>query len=260
MPLFARSLCILIFLFCVQAQAQTRLLPEILAQEHYDEQIFTQGLVLQQGKFFASSGLYGRSFIRRYDANTNQTEKELAIPGQWFAEGLTLLNQQLFVLTWKAGIALVLDPHSLNHEKSFQYEGEGWGLTHNQSELIMSDGSANLHFHDPATFKRLRTIQVHNRWRKFDKLNELEFAEGAIWANVWQSNTLLKIAPDSGEVLALVALDDIAKKHARIPGHTVLNGIAYDSEHKAFWVTGKLWPKRYLIRFSETPNAAEKAP
>lgn len=221
----------------------------VLEERPHDSSAFTQGLLINEGKVYESSGLYGKSFIRRYDNQSQKIEKQRKLPNKFFAEGLTLLNKQLFLLTWKAGMALVLDPKTLQPLKKFTYSGEGWGLTHSSNELIMSDGSDRLTFRDPSTFKKTNSILVHSKRKRYKHLNELEYAESAIWANVWQSNFILKISPRDGSVIGIADLSKLTVKNNQIKSESVLNGIAYDHEKKAFWITGKYWPTRYLVTF-----------
>lgn len=221
----------------------------VLEEQAHDPLTFTQGLLISDGKVYESSGLYSKSFIRRYDNQTQKIEKQRKLPNNLFAEGLTLFNNQLFLLTWKSGMALVLDPKTLQPLKKFSYSGEGWGLTHSANELIMSDGSDTLIFRNPSTFKKTKSISVHSKWKHYKNLNELDYADSAIWANIWQSNLILKISPLDGSVLGIADLSKLAEKNNRIRNESVLNGIAYDEEKKAFWITGKYWPSRYLVRF-----------
>ncbi len=234
---------------CQLCLADNTLSVTILEERPHDAHIFTQGFLINEGKVYESSGLYGKSFIRRYDNQTQKIEKQRKLPSNLFAEGLTLLNDQLFLLTWKAGMALALSPKTLQPLKKFTYIGEGWGLTHSDNELIMSDGSDTLTFRDPSTFKKTKSISVHSKWKPYDNLNELEYAESAIWANIWQSDLILKISPSDGSVLGIADLSKLAKKNNLIKNESVLNGIAYDKDKKAFWITGKYWASRYLVRF-----------
>lgn len=224
---------------------------ELLEQRAHDPKTFTQGLYWHNKKLYESSGLYGKSFIRRYDATSDAIEKTMPVNTRFFAEGLTLFNNELFLLTWRAETLLVFDPESFQLKKKLTYSGQGWGLTHNQKQLIMSNGSEIISFRDPKTFDVQRTIEVHNRWRKYKKINELEYAQSAIWANVWQEPYILKISPDNGEVMGIVSLNTFVGENSTSPNRNVLNGIAYDAERDAFWITGKFWRKRYLVRFNE---------
>lgn len=243
--LFAVLCMMLVNTFAI---AEVKLKPIVIEQQNHDKKSFTQGLHLKNGIFYESSGLYGQSFIQRYD-HSNNIEKRIDLPANLFAEGLTVQQGQLHLLTWQSGQLLSFDAKTLKYLGSKHYKGDGWGLTHHKNEFIMSDGSDTIYFRDSKSFVIKRTISVHNKWRKYKNINELEFVDGAIWANVWQSSYILKISPKDGEVLATVSLKDLVAKNSTAPQHTVLNGIAYDHERKAFWLTGKFWPNRYLVKF-----------
>ncbi|MFL0809775.1 MAG: glutaminyl-peptide cyclotransferase [Agarilytica sp.] len=238
-------------------EAEENLSYEVLTEQTQDPAIFTQGFTKVDDTFYYSSGLYGRSFLKKETPEQPERGKTFPLPKHIFAEGSTLLNGQLFLITWREGLALMLDRETLQPKKQMRYQGEGWGLTHNGKDLIMSNGSSDITFRNPDDFKPLRKISVHNAWRKYKNINELEYAEGAIWANVWQSALVLKISPKDGRVLAIVNLDTLVKKHSSSPQRNVLNGIAYDEQRKAFWVTGKNWPRRYLVRFKQNTTTQE---
>lgn len=210
---------------------------------------FTQGLMQQGDILTETSGLYGKSFIAQYHADTGEVLRHMLLPKDIFAEGVTGLGDALYMLTWKAGKMFVLDPQTLVTRQTVSYQGEGWGLTHNGRSLIMSDGSDMLHFRDPETFEVERTLTVHSSGRSWSRLNELVYAQGLIWANVWQSSYILAIDPDSGEVKGVANFAELEAENSTRPGHTVLNGIAFDEATKTYWVTGKLWPKRYRVEF-----------
>ncbi|WP_244884446.1 glutaminyl-peptide cyclotransferase [Marinagarivorans algicola] len=208
---------------------------------------FTQGWLLEGDDFYESSGLYRQSYVVRYNRN-NTVQQRVSIPNHLFAEGLTLLNNELYLLSWQAGRALVLDPTTLHTKRSYHYRGEGWGLTHDGQSLIMSNGSNQLQLRHPKTFKITRQMTVQGGAYDWQRLNELEFAKGIIWANIWQSPIIAAIDPDTGAVLGTVNLKKLVKANTQHPSYQSLNGIAYDAKHDAFWVTGKEWPKRYLIK------------
>lgn len=253
------QICLLILLVALSlaATAETHLRAEIIAERPHDSATFTQGLYWHNGILYTSSGLYGRSFVRSYNADNGSVLAHRALPARVFAEGITLDGDRLYVLTWRAGLAFVMDSQTLNIQRQIPYRGQGWGLTHSNAHFIMSNGSDTLVFRNKKTFEIEREIKAHNRWRTFDKLNELEFAQSAIWANIWQSPTILRISPENGKISGRVNLTDLVKKHQARSGEAVLNGIAYDSEKDAFWITGKLWPRRYLVRFHETARKTE---
>jgi len=221
---------------------------EVLEVLPHDVSSFTQGLEVSDGLMYESSGLYGKSRVRKYHPRNDRSLAETSIPDRYFAEGLTLLNNKLFVLTWREGKLLILNPENLTIEREVDYKGEGWGLANNGKQLIMSDGSDTIYFRDPATFEIERELKVYSQQHSVRRINELEFAQGYIWANIWLSSMIVKINPQTGELAGFYDLQDLVKKHAT-SNDRVLNGIAYDSGKKAFWITGKLWPKRYLVKF-----------
>lgn len=215
---------------------------------------FTQGLEIHNKMLYESSGLYGRSFITYGDLRGGH--RQLALPGHYFAEGLTIIDGMLYLLTWKQGVALVFDPETLAFQKRFHYDGEGWGLTNNTRELIMSDGSNRLRFLDPTTFEQLREVSVLDDGRPVDKLNELEWHQGLILANRWQSNSLYVIDEASGKVLKRIDLTGLYPPSLRRPGTDVMNGIAYDAQTDSWLVTGKHWPRIYRLKLA-LPNAGD---
>lgn len=219
-----------------------------IAQSYaHDPQAFTQGLLYDNGFFYESTGLYGKSSLRKVEVSTGKVLQEKKIPSQYFAEGLVLWKGRLIQLTWRSHVGFVYDKNSFAQLATFSYPTEGWGLTHDGSHLIMSDGTATLRFLDPDSFKVVRTIEVHDQKGPVDQLNELEMIRGEIWANVWRTNTIVKIDPQSGAltgVLNLRALTDSVAARARID---VLNGIAYDAAQNRVFITGKLWPTLFEI-------------
>ena len=222
---------------------------QVLETVSHDSSYFTQGLELSNGIMFESSGLYGQSRIRKYLPGGDKTLLETPLAEKYFAEGLTLLADELFVLTWKEKTAFVFDPDDLSIMREMAYEGQGWGLANNGKQIIMSNGSNTIYFRDPSTFEIKHEINVYSQQHPVQRINELEYAEGYIWANIWHSTLIVKINPISGELIGFYDMADLVEKNSSDRNRGVLNGIAYDAEEKAFWVTGKLWPKRYLIKF-----------
>lgn len=222
---------------------------EVLATRPHDSKSFTQGLVLNGKLMTESSGLYGKSFLMQYDVETGAVMRRIGLPRQYFAEGLTEFNGHFYLLTWKAGLAMVFDARSLQQVTTLAYQGEGWGLTHNGEHLITSDGSDTLSLRRPQDFSVVRTLQVKEGEKVWHQLNELEFAEDLIWANVWQAPVILAIDPASGEVKGKANFSELTRPNNTHPGQSVLNGIAYDPEQRAYWITGKWWANRYLVRF-----------
>lgn len=243
----------LLCLLCLSygAHAEKILSYNIVKQAMHNSASFTQGLALNGDWLIESSGLRGKSFVSIYHADSGAPKARWALPRQQFAEGLTLLDQKIYLLTWTSGVMHILDAASLKPVETKQFEGEGWGLTHDGNHFIMSDGSDELTFRNTSSFAATKKIQVTNGRQHYKFLNELEYANGSVWANVWQSGKILRINPRNGYVTGVLDLEALVERNNKVPGHTVLNGIAYDSEKDAFWVTGKQWPKRYLIKIME---------
>jgi len=220
----------------------------IVESMDHDPSYFTQGLEIADGLLYESSGLYGKSKVRKYAADTDLAIVEKIFAERFFAEGLTILDNELYVLTWKENTLLVLNPENMELKRELNYQGQGWGLANNGRRLIMSDGSDAIYFRDPISFKIERTIRVHSQQHSVRRINELEFAQGYLWANIWQSPFIVKIDPTNGNVVAYYDFSELVAKHAGVSRDQVLNGIAYDRIRQAYWVTGKLWSKRYLVK------------
>lgn len=224
---------------------------------------FTQGLVVDGDELIESSGLYGKSFIHRYPASGMGEGHSKTLPKRLFAEGIALANHKLYLLTWQNGEALVLDPHTLETQDTLTYDGEGWGLAtfvqtsggREYTQLVMSNGSDRLTFRDPDTFAVLRTLTVTDQQQPLHNLNDLAVAKGLIWANVWYSTEIVAIDPHSGEVVGKIDLQAQADEQPGFHPENVLNGIAWDEQRQAFWVTGKRWAKRYLIQVEPAAGA-----
>lgn len=215
----------------------------------HDPKAFTQGLIYVDGHLYESTGLNGRSSLRMVDLTTGQVLQEHDVPAEYFGEGLTDWGSTLIQLTWKAQTAFVYDRFSFRQLKTFHYDGEGWGLTHDSTQLIMSDGTSYLRFLDPNSFKVTRRIHVvDDSGHPVDNLNELEFVHGEIYANVWHSDEILRISPENGKVLGVIDLLGIIDKRKLQGGDAVLNGVAYDEANNRLFLTGKLWPSLFEIR------------
>jgi glutamine cyclotransferase len=219
---------------------------QVLSIYPHDAQAFTQGLVYWQDGFYEGTGLHGRSSLRRVDLKTGQIANVLNLPAQYFGEGVAMVDDRLYQLTWQSHVGFIYDRASFRLLGRFQYPTEGWGLTYNGQELIMSDGSPMLYFLDPKTMKPVRTLLVHDDSGPVAKLNELEYIDGEIYANVWQTDRIARIDPLSGWVLAWIDLRGLLPPADRL-GADVLNGIAWDEENRRLFVTGKLWPKLFQI-------------
>jgi glutamine cyclotransferase len=233
------------------------LLPAIAQSDSYkvihayphDVDAFTQGLIYVDGHLYESTGRNGKSSLRLVDLSTGKVLQKHDLPSEFFGEGLTDWRSSLIQLTWLNHQGFVYDRFSFSLVKTFHYEGEGWGLTHNDTLLILSDGSAYLRFLDPNSFKvrrRLKVVDEHGQ--PVENLNELEYIHGEIFANVWQTDLILRVSPATGKVAGRIDLSGLIDKNELHGAGAVLNGIAYDSAGDRLFVTGKLWPKLFEIK------------
>jgi len=213
----------------------------------HDRQAFTQGLIYRDGVLYEGTGLNGQSGIRKVKLETGEVLKFKALDPQYFGEGITDWKGSLIQLTWQTEIGFVYDRATFQQTRTFQYRGEGWGLTHDGKRLIMSDGSAQLRFLDPETLRETGRITVRDQRGPVERLNELECVKGEIFANVWQTEQIVRISPKDGRVTGWVDLTGLLTPAERA-GTQVLNGIAYDEAGDRLFVTGKLWPKLFEIK------------
>jgi glutaminyl-peptide cyclotransferase len=204
--------------------------------------------VWHEGNLYESTGLYGHSTLRKVDLSTGKVLKSISLPPNLFGEGLAIIGKRLIQLTWTSKVGLVYDLDSFKLLRRFTYKTEGWGLTCDGKMLIMSDGSNNLTYLDPVTFAPVRKLAVTMDGHPVDNLNELEFIEGMIWANQWQTNLILCIDPRTGHVKSFLNLKGILPNNMRTGKEDVLNGIAYDAQQKRIFISGKLWPYLFEIR------------
>lgn len=214
----------------------------------HDPLAFTQGLLIHNGYFYESTGLYGRSSLRKVVIKSGEVLQEHALSGAVFGEGLALSNDRLVQLTWRSGIGFVYDIDDFSLTTTFRYQTEGWGMTFDGMHLIMSDGSDTLRFLDPDDFQVNHKIAVHFQGDPIDNLNELEFIDGTVWSNIWHSDSIAIINPENGEVKSWLDLSGLLPEADRTPTTNVLNGIAWDKVNKRIYVTGKHWPKVFEIR------------
>jgi glutamine cyclotransferase len=214
----------------------------------HDPTAFTQGLVFYDGALVESEGLYGHSSLRKVDLQTGKILKKADVPHKYFAEGLTVFQEKIFQLTWREDVCFVYDPHTFTLTSLLAYTGEGWGLTHDDQYLILSDGTNRLKFLDPVSLRVVRTISVYDGDRSLTDLNELEFIKGEIYANIWHTDRIVRIDPNSGRILGWIDLAGLLPASERSDEEAVLNGIAYDEAHDRLFVTGKLWPAIFEIR------------
>ncbi len=214
----------------------------------HDPEAFTQGLIFENGILYESTGLRGQSTLREVNLTNGEVIRSLALDPELFGEGITLFNGRILQLTLTSGIGFIYDPDSFSEQGEFSFAPEGWGLTHDGRQLIMSDGSAELRFLDAGTLEGTGRIEVTDRGQPVQWLNELEYVEGEIYANIWQSDLIARISPDSGEVLGWIDLSDLLTEEDQAG---ILNGIAYDSRTGRLFVTGKNWPKLFEIALVE---------
>ena len=221
---------------------------EVVKSWPHDCTAFTQGLVFYDGLLFESTGQYGSSTLRKIDLGAEKILKKVKVPKEYFAEGITIFQGKIFQLTWESHRGFVYDLESFERLGEFSYDGQGWGLTHDGHSLIMSDGTNRIRFLDPVSFHVERKISVYDNNLPLSELNELEYIKGEIYANIWQSNRIVRIAPDSGKILGWIDLTGLLPSKEGCEQVDVLNGIAYDEGGDRLFVTGKLWPRIFEIR------------
>lgn len=241
---FALSAC--------ETQAQPRIeSAEIVASFPHDRAAFTQGLLVHDGQLIESTGLEGKSDIRKVELKTGRVIARVAIDPKLFGEGLVAWKDELISVTWKNGIGFRWALKSLKQKGSFRYAGEGWGLTHDGKSLILSDGTQNLRFLDPRSLKEIRKVAVTLNGDPIDQLNELEYVKGEIYANIWMTNLIARIDPATGRVKGMIDIGALAAQVGALNPNAVANGIAYDAKTDRLFVTGKYWPKLFEIKRPE---------
>ena len=249
---FALGLLFLSLASTVQASTVPQLVPKILATYPHDKQAFTQGLVFHQGDLYESTGLYGRSSLRKVELTTGKVLQQQALDDNAFGEGLALVDQQLIQLTWQQGRAFVYDLDRFIVKNVHSYQGQGWGLCFDGQDLWMSDGSATLYRRDAQSFALLEQIVVKLAEQPQAQLNDLACVGEHIYANIWKEPRLVKINKYSGNIAAEIDASELVARSGRPrDGEAVLNGITYDEHTKAFYVTGKLWPKLFKVIWQE---------
>lgn len=213
----------------------------------HDPEAFTQGLVFQDGVLYEGTGLYGRSSLRKVELETGRILQQTDLPAQYFGEGIAVLGGKLFQLTWQSQTGFVYDKETFELLDQFTYPGEGWGLTHDGVHLIMSDGTSTLRLIDPQNLNQVGQVEVLDGDVPVGRLNELEYVAGQVWANVWQTNNIVRIDPATGQVVGWIDLSGLLLPEDVLQTVDVLNGIAYDAGSNRIFVTGKLWPKLFEI-------------
>ncbi len=221
---------------------------EVVHRFPHDTAAFTQGLAYDGGYFYEGTGLRGRSSLRQVRVETGEVLREVDLGPQLFGEGVTVVGSQIIELTWQAHIGFVYNLSDFRWLRNFSYPGEGWGITSDGHDLFLSDGTPEIRVLNSSTFAEKRRIRVHDRSTPISQLNELEFVEGEIFANVWHSDRIARISPLTGEVVGWIDLSGLLSPVYRIGPEAVLNGIAYDRQQKRLFVTGKLWPSVFEIR------------
>jgi glutaminyl-peptide cyclotransferase len=232
-----------------QAQATTPIESYRVVKVYpHDPAAFTQGLIYRDGFLYESTGVVGRSSLRKVKLETGEViQQRRAGLETHFAEGLAEWKGQLFQLTWQSKVAFVYDLASFAPRGTFTFSGEGWGLTHDERRFILSDGSNRLRFFDPMTFREIGHVEVTDQGRSVVDLNELEYVNGQVWANVWHTDRIARISPETGRVVGWIDLRGLMAGGFKLDSEAVLNGIAYDAPGKRVFVTGKLWPRLFEI-------------
>ncbi|OYW12163.1 MAG: glutamine cyclotransferase, partial [Planctomycetales bacterium 12-60-4] len=208
---------------------------------------FSQGLVVVDGQMYEGTGQYGQSTLRKVELTSGRVEQMIPLSREYFGEGITVLDDKLYQLTWKERLGIVYELATLKPLGSFRYSGEGWGLANDGRELILSDGSATLRFLNPKTFEVTKRLEVRSGRSRVDKLNELEFVNDEIWANIWYSDKIARISPKTGEVLGWIDASGLYPASQRRSREHVMNGIAYDASTQRVFLTGKMWPRLFEV-------------
>ena len=232
---------------CAQNSAPKRYGFKVEEVLPHDENAYTQGLFIHNGFLYQSTGQHGASTLQKIDFRQGRIVQSVALRPQYFGEGACIHNDKIYQLTWEEQTCFVYDATTLKQIRTLRYQGEGWGLTTDGTHLIMSNGSSTLYFRDPETFNVVQTIKVTDDKREITWLNELEYIEGEIWANVYTTDEIVRINPTTGKVTGVVDLTGLLARQYQTPKTEVLNGIAYDSVNKHIFVTGKYWAKMYRI-------------
>ncbi len=213
----------------------------------HDQEAFTQGLVFEDGFLYEGTGRYGQSELRRVELETGSVRQIYELSPDFFGEGITIYGDRIIQLTYRESVGFVYDKETFQLLRQFNYPMEGWGITHDGRHLIMSDGTSALYFLDPETFEQVRRIRVYEGNVPIWGLNELEYVEGQIYANIWPTERIVRVAPDTGQVMGWINLEGLLPRKDRTEYVDVLNGIAYDEKNGRLFVTGKYWPKLFEI-------------
>ena len=221
---------------------------QVVKTYRHDANAFTQGLAFENGLLYESTGLHGSSTLRKVEPQTGRVLQMYKLPAEFFGEGITIYRDKIIQLTYRSNVGFVYSKDSFKLLRRFDYTTEGWGITHDGKRLIMSDGTSTLHFVDPETFEQTGRIEVHDNNRPVSGLNELEYVKGQIFANVWPTELVVRISPQTGQVTGWIYLTGLLTLQDRTEQIDVLNGIAYDAARDRLFVTGKCWPRLFEIK------------
>lgn len=224
----------------------------------HDSTAFTQGLEYHDGLLYEGTGLEGRSRLRAERLESGRIVRQVALDAHLFGEGISVLDGRIYQLTWLGGKGFVYDAATFRRVREFSYSGQGWGFTNDGHALYMSDGTPQIRVWDARSLAELRRIIVHDGDQEVEMLNELEWVRGEIWANVWQTNRIVRISPEDGRVLGWIDAVGLLKRGEVSDPNAVLNGIAYDARHDRLFVTGKLWPKIFEVKVIRTRGASAR--
>jgi glutaminyl-peptide cyclotransferase len=231
---------------------------EVVHTYPHDPEAYTEGLFYLDGYLYESTGLEQHSSIRKVRLETGEVLQKIEIPPQYFGEGIVNWHGRLISLTWKSQVGFIFDLATFKQQRQFRYDGEGWALTQDGRQILMSDGTPQIRFINPATLKETNRITVTLDGKPVRNVNELEWVKGEIYANVWQTDWILRIDPHDGRVVGLINLAGLLSPSDRVAGHTdVLNGIAYDAKGDRLFVTGKNWPKLFEIRLRRVGDVGQ---
>jgi glutamine cyclotransferase len=211
----------------------------------HDTRAYTQGLIIEKGKLYEGTGMYGESVLKEVNPLTGETIRDIGIAQEYFGEGITIVGNKIVQLTWRTNIGFVYEKKTFKKLREFSYGTEGWGLTFDGKDLIMSDGSENLFYLDTLNYSVIKKVQVYDNHSPITKINELEYVDGYIYANIYTTNFIVKIDPKTGKVVERWDMPDLLTESDKLPETDVLNGIAYNKDTKHFLITGKYWPKMF---------------
>ena len=257
----ARSLaCLVVLVHASGAWAAAPVLGyTVVAKFPHSTESYTEGFFYRDGMFYEGTGLKGRSQLLVTQPETGKVLQKLDLAPEYFGEGIVDWGPNLYEWTWQSHVGFIYDRFSLRKLREFTYTGEGWGMTRTATQIVTSDGSSTLRFRDPETFKEVRSIVVKDGKQPIEQLNELEYIKGEIYANVWHSDRIARIAPQDGQVIAWIDLAGLLPDDQKINAESVLNGIAYDAQHDRLFVTGKQWPAIFEIKVVEPTRGKPQA-